>query len=303
LHALLLQVDRDDGRARVRTLDALRRLGLDAAAEAVYAALRRAPRTFGGLVEESGRSAADTRAALRRLTAAGLVVKSADRPAVYSAVAPEIAVSLLHAREEASLAAARDEALAWLSASSDDGSGPDASWSVRVLQGEDAVAAALRRLITSARHEAVSLCTLPHGDGSVRLVEEELDAVRRGIDWRVVYARSVLSAPGYLAEVVRPLTAAGQAVRLVDGIPTQLLLVDRIAALLPLHEADAPRGRWRCWWRTPSWCSCSWSSSNGCGLPVRRSTAPRTRHRHVAGLASCPRCSPPVSPTRSRLGS
>jgi hypothetical protein len=65
----------------------------------------------------------------------------------------------------------------------------------------------------------------------------EEDATRRGVAYRVVVERDVLSGPGGLAELAAAL-GREERVRVVERVPTKLVVADAALAMVPLTARD-----------------------------------------------------------------
>ncbi|MGP3982162.1 helix-turn-helix domain-containing protein [Streptomyces sp. KR80] len=177
---------------------------------------------------------------LRRLERRGLAAQSSAGPDRWVAAPPAVALGALltrhrHELEQAELAAAllAEEYRAEATES-------EAHDLVEVVQGASAVAHRFLQLQLGATEE---VCALVAGaptavTGAENHAEEQ--ATRRGVRYRVVLEREVLTGPSGIAELQRAL-GRGEQVRVIDRVPTKLLIADRATAMVPLtHRAGEP---------------------------------------------------------------
>ncbi|KUO16039.1 helix-turn-helix domain-containing protein [Streptomyces dysideae] len=175
----------------------------------------------------------DTERALRRLERHGLAAQSPARPGRWVAAPPGAALGALltqrrHELEKAELTAAllaeEYRAAAAESAVHD---------LVEVVVGAAAVSQRFLQIQLGASKEVCALVTgRPVAVTGMEYNAEE-QAAGRGVRCRVVLERSVLDQPHGLAELSAALGRDEQ-VRVVDQVPTKLVIADRSLALVPL---------------------------------------------------------------------
>lgn len=214
-------------------------IGLDEAQEAVYRALVAAGAAEApDLAHRMGRPEADTEQALRRLERQGLVARSTARPGRWVAAPPGVALGALltqqrHVLEQAELAAAvlaeeyRTEVPV-----------PAVQDLVEVVTGAGAVA---QRFVQLQMGAAKEVCALVTGaptvvSGADNQAEER--AAARGVVYRVVLERAALTLPGAVSEVADAL-GRDERIRVVDRVPTKLMIADRSLAMVPLTARAA----------------------------------------------------------------
>ncbi|MFR0356311.1 helix-turn-helix domain-containing protein [Streptomyces sediminimaris] len=181
----------------------------------------------------------DAERALRRLERHGLVAQSPARPGRWVAAPPAVALGALltqqrHELEQAELAVAV-LAEEYRAAAPE----PAVHDLVEVVTGAAAVARRFLQLQLGADEEVCALVT-----GAPAVVtgadnEAEEQAAGRGVRYRVVVERSVLDLPDGITELTAALGRDEQ-VRMVDRVPTKLVVADRTLALVPLttHSAE-----------------------------------------------------------------
>ncbi|MFJ8198531.1 helix-turn-helix domain-containing protein [Streptomyces sp. NPDC096152] len=181
----------------------------------------------------------DTERALRRLERHGLAAQSSARPGRWVAAPPGVALGALltqqrHELEKAELAAAllAEEYRAGAAE-------PAVHDLVEVVTGASAVAQRFLQLQLGATDEVCALVTGNPVVVSGSENEAEKQAAGRGVRYRVVVERAVLDRPGGIAELTAALSR-DERVRVMDEVPTKLVVADRTLAMVPLtsHTAE-----------------------------------------------------------------
>ncbi|MFD9356178.1 helix-turn-helix domain-containing protein [Streptomyces sp. NPDC060031] len=179
-----------------------------------------------------------TERALRHLERHGLAAQSSARPGRWVAAPPGVALGALltqqrHELEQAELAAAllaqeyRAEAAE-----------PAVHDLVEVVTGASAVAHRFHQLQLGAVEE---VCALVSGRPQVVTGtdnEAEERAAVRGVEYRVVIEREVLTTPSGIREASTAL-ARGERIRVTGQVPTKLVIADRTLAMVPLTVRGA----------------------------------------------------------------
>jgi len=178
----------------------------------------------------------ETGKALAALENYGLLSRSADVPPVYQAAPPDIALEPLILRRRASLEQIRTEAaeLVRLFRRSHDGN--DVHDVVQLLSGPAAVAMHVARLQNSAVSEVMIADRPPYispeGPSDQCMNSTEIEALARGVSYRVIYHGPSLSEGG--PNSLRRYADAGEQARVLPDVPVKMLIVDRETAVLPL---------------------------------------------------------------------
>jgi sugar-specific transcriptional regulator TrmB len=175
----------------------------------------------------------DAERALRGLERRGLAAQSSGRPGRWVAAPPGVALGALlaqqrHELEQAELAAAL-LAEEYRAAASE----PAVHDLVEVVIGASAVTQRFLQLQLGAAEE---VCALVTGNpvavtGTENDAEEQ--AAERGVRYRVVVERAVLDRPDGITELTSALGRDEQ-VRVVETVPTKLVVADRSLAMVPL---------------------------------------------------------------------
>lgn len=209
-------------------------IGLDETHEAAYRALVSVGAAdVADLARRLTLAERDTERALRRLERRGLAAQSPARPGRWVAAPPGVALGALltqrrHELETAELAAAL-LAEEYRAAAAE----PAVHDLVEVVTGASAVAQRFLQLQLGATEEVCALVTAGPTVVSGMENEAEARAVARGVRYRVVMERAVLDLPHGLTELTAAL-GRGERVRVVDRVPTKLVVADRSLAMVPL---------------------------------------------------------------------
>lgn len=212
-------------------------IGLDERQETAYRALvALGAAEIGHLAHRLALTEAETERALRRLEQHGLAAPSSAGAGRWVAAPPGVALGALltqqrHELERAELAAAvlAQEYRAESAGSAE----PDVRDLVEVVSGASAVGHRFAQLQLGAVRE---VCALVTGKPvAVRGTDNEAEekAAGRGVSYRVVVEREVLALPGGVGELTAAL-GRNEQVRVVDRVPTKLVVADRSLAMVPL---------------------------------------------------------------------
>ncbi|MDX3311349.1 helix-turn-helix domain-containing protein [Streptomyces sp. NPDC054884] len=180
----------------------------------------------------------DTERALRRLERHGLAAQSSGRPGRWVAAPPGVALGALltqqrHELEKAELTAAL-LAEEYRATSTE----PAVHDLVEVVTGAAAVAQRFLQIQLGASREVCALVTGTTVAVTGSENDAEKQATARGVRYRVVLERAVLDQPDGMTEVTAALGRDEQ-VRVVDEVPTKLVIADRSLALVPLNGSSA----------------------------------------------------------------
>ncbi|MEU5133123.1 helix-turn-helix domain-containing protein [Streptomyces californicus] len=214
-------------------------IGLDERQETAYRALVAAGAAeLTDLALRLALPEAEAERVLRRLEQQGLAAQSSARPGRWVAAPPGVALGALliqqrHELERAELASAllAEEYRAEASA-------PAVHDLVEVVTGAGAVAQRFHQLQLGAVSEVCALVTGRPVAVTGMENESEERAASRGVSYRVVVEREVLSTPFGITEVSSALGRDEQC-RVVDRVPTKLVVADGGLAMVPLTGRDA----------------------------------------------------------------
>ncbi|MFJ9059422.1 helix-turn-helix transcriptional regulator [Streptomyces sp. NBC_00111] len=214
-------------------------IGLDERQEAAYRALVAAGAAeLADLARRLALPEADAERALRRLEQQGLVAQSSSRADRWVAAPPGVALGALltqqrHELEQAELASAllAEEYRA-------EAAEPAVHDLVEVVTGASAVAHRFHQLQLGAASEVCALVTGKPIAVTGMENESEERAAMRGVSYRVVVERDVLSLPTGITELSAALGRDEQC-RVVDRVPTKLVVADAALAMVPLTGRGA----------------------------------------------------------------
>jgi predicted transcriptional regulator len=210
----------------------LRALGIEVAEETVYRALLSRPATAAvALAESLQLSEPDVAKALARLEECGLVDRAPDGG--YVAAPPAVALGALigERRDELRLA---EQALAMLAQEHRAALAGRAVGSlIEVVTGVDAIRQRFLQVQQTARVELRTFITAPFIAVPPGQNKGEPAAANRGVRFRVVMDRAVMTHPGFLDETIDSLNR-GLDLRVADELPIKLIIADAELALLPL---------------------------------------------------------------------
>ncbi|MFD9542953.1 helix-turn-helix domain-containing protein [Streptomyces sp. NPDC060022] len=214
-------------------------IGLDERQEAAYRALVAAGAAeLSDLARRLALPEADTERALRRLEQQGLAAQSSSRTDRWVAAPPGVALGALltqqrHELEQAELASAllAEEYRA-------EAAEPAVHDLVEVVTGASAVAHRFHQLQLGAVSEVCALVTGKPIAVTGMENESEERAAMRGVSFRVVVERDVLALPSGIVELSAALSRDEQC-RVVDRVPTKLVVADASLAMVPLTGRGA----------------------------------------------------------------
>ncbi|MCX5403772.1 helix-turn-helix transcriptional regulator [Streptomyces sp. NBC_00335] len=214
-------------------------IGLDEGQESAYRALvALGAAEIPDLAHRLTLPVQQTERTLRHLERHGLAAQSSARPGRWVAAPPGVALGALltqqrHELEQAELAAAllAEEYRA-------EAAEPAVHDLVEVVTGASAVAHRFHQLQLGAVEEVLALVS-----GRPQVVtgtdnDAEDRAAVRGVSYRVVIERDVLTQPSGIREASTAL-ARGEHIRVTAAVPTKLVIADRSLAMVPLTARGA----------------------------------------------------------------
>ncbi|RFU85009.1 helix-turn-helix transcriptional regulator [Streptomyces triticagri] len=170
---------------------------------------------------------------LRRLEQHGLAAQSTARPGRWVAAPPGVALGALLTQQRHELDKAELAAAVLAEDYRAQATEPAVHDLVEVVTGSSAVA---RRFLQLQLGASVEVCALVTGRPAVVSGVEndaEEQAAGRGVRYRVVVEREVLTLPTGLTEMTAAL-GRNEEIRMVDAVPTKLVIADRSLAMVPL---------------------------------------------------------------------
>jgi sugar-specific transcriptional regulator TrmB/DNA-binding CsgD family transcriptional regulator len=225
-------VTREDGRV-------LGAVGLDERGESAYRALvALGSAELSDLAGRLALSEADTEHALRSLERQRLAARTPGSARRWVAAPPGAALGALLARQRRELHEAERETARLAGEYRGDPAAPDVHDLVEVVTGASAVAHRFHQLQQGAVRELCALVTA-HPDVVTGMENDsEETATVRGVSYRVVVERALLSSPNGRTELLAALERDEQ-IRVIDRVPTKLMIADGSRALTPLLGRSA----------------------------------------------------------------
>ncbi|MGW7413632.1 helix-turn-helix domain-containing protein [Streptomyces sp. NPDC054863] len=214
-------------------------IGLDEAQESTYRMLVAVGAAeMSDLAHRLGATETDTERALRRLERQGLAAQSSSGTQRWVAAPPGVALGALLTQQRHELEQAELAAVLLAEEYRAEASEPSVHDLVEIVTGASAVAHRFAQLQLGAVEE---VCALVTGHpvavtGHDNAAEER--ATARGVTYRVVIEREVLTLPRGVVELTAAL-GRDEKVRVVDRVPTKLVVADRALAMVPLTVRDA----------------------------------------------------------------
>ncbi|WSA73861.1 helix-turn-helix transcriptional regulator [Streptomyces sp. NBC_01800] len=212
-------------------------IGLAEGEEAAYRMLvQQGPGACSDIAGRLGLGEREAARLLGRLESRGMVTPVADAPGRYAAAPPPLAFGgALAERRHALL-----EAEAAVAAFTEDyrrlSAGQARSDVVEVLTGAGPIRHRFEQLQRGATRELLVLVTSEPMAVRGEEHQAEEQATAGGVNYRVVIEEPVLEQPSTLVELSAALDRAQQ-VRVVERVPTKLVVADRSIALLPMQSA------------------------------------------------------------------
>ncbi|TDO35616.1 regulatory LuxR family protein [Kribbella sp. VKM Ac-2527] len=200
-------------------------LGLTRQEQDLYESLvSRRPVAAAELIDES--------TALARLVELDLVTLVDTDPAKYVVLPPDIALDVLARRRERELADARRKMVELTVRFHGSTARREPADLVEVLHGDQEIAQIMPRLLLSARNEVCGWDAPPYRDDPNQVNQLELDQLKRGVTFRVVYdRRGSVDRPGRLAALIQGI-ADGEQARVGD-VPLKMTISDAPLAFVP----------------------------------------------------------------------
>lgn len=215
----------------------LRVLGLSAAEQELYEQLIAGlPMTVAEL--GTGAPVEQQAAALARLCELGLAAQLPGDPSRWSASPPGAALELLISDRSRALAEAASHVAELDARFQRAAAERPAPRLVEVVYGRDAIVERFEELQRSVRYELRSCDAPPYPQSNpAELNMLEVEHLRRGVRYRILYDRRALDVPGRLDDLEAGIRAGEQA-RVTD-VPLKMTMADHSVAIVPLrHPAD-----------------------------------------------------------------
>jgi len=212
-------------------------LGLSASEESLYTVLIHSPRsTVAELAAYGSVSSQQATRDLHRLVGRGLANRLPGRQARYIAVAPDIAIEPLLAKQEDGLRQARQVSRELMKAFQEASRQEHPAELVEIITGENNQRSRTDQLPEAAQYQIRGFDRPPYVMSLEEGLPHEAKRIREGITYRVVYSAQAVMMPGRLEGDIRDMLEAGEQARVRPDLPTKLWIVDDKMALLPIKS-------------------------------------------------------------------
>jgi DNA-binding CsgD family transcriptional regulator len=177
---------------------------------------------------------------VNRLVGCGLASRLPGKLATFIAVAPDIAIEPLLAKQEDELRQARQVSRELMKAFHEASRQEHPAELVEIITGESNIRSRTYQLMDAAEHQMRDFDRPPY----VMPLDEDVEAgpFRDGITYRTIYSAQALMWPGRLEHDIKLSQAAGEQARVRPELPTKIWIVDDKMAMIPIklgHVVEA----------------------------------------------------------------
>ncbi|MEO3794750.1 helix-turn-helix domain-containing protein [Nonomuraea sp. B10E15] len=217
----------------------LEAIGLSPQDEEVYDALvRRTQATVTEIVGDCHLPATAARRVLQSLVGLGLATRSDGRPTRYVAVSPDSSLEAILRERERELDGVRAHIRSLVDVYRAGTRFAHPGELIEVISGRDEVNHRWVQMQQDTRAQVRGFDRPPYAARQQHRESNpiELNLLRRGVKYRVIYDTSVLDLPGWLEDVTAGMRHGEQA-RIAAGLPMKLAISDDRLAIIPLLRA------------------------------------------------------------------
>jgi DNA-binding CsgD family transcriptional regulator/DNA-binding MarR family transcriptional regulator len=217
-------------------------LGLTPSEESLYTVLIHSPRsTVAELAAFAAVSSQQASRDINKLAGCGLANRLPGKLARYIAVAPDLAIEPLLAKQEDELRQARQVSRALMKAFHEASRQEHPAEVVEIITGASNIRSRTDQLPDAAEYQIRGFDRPPY----VMPMDEnvvETKRIKEGVTYRVIYSAQALMWPGRLEYDIRLACAAGEQARVRPDLPTKIWIADDKMAMIPVkigHAVDA----------------------------------------------------------------
>jgi sugar-specific transcriptional regulator TrmB/DNA-binding CsgD family transcriptional regulator len=219
----------------------LRVLGLSDDEIKVYQhLLRTGPSSIGELDDAVPDRETAIDAAVSGLVQAGLARRSGSDHSRYLPVPPDAGLEAMTLRRESELKQARIEVLNAYDEFRRTMHNESTTHLIEVVTGS-AIVERIHQIKGGAQREILAIDSPPYYIGGPN--QEEIDHLKRGVSYRVVYSPESVEVPGYLTENILPCVEAGEQARVLPEVPAKLTIIDGSIAYVSMSVRDTDVNR------------------------------------------------------------
>jgi sugar-specific transcriptional regulator TrmB/DNA-binding CsgD family transcriptional regulator len=202
--------------------------------------LRTGPSSITELDEAVPDRTAGIDATLGGLVQAGLARRSGSDHSRYLPVPPDAGLEALTLRRESELKQARIDVLNAYDEFRRTVHNESTTHLIEVVTGS-AIVERIRQIKGGAQREILAIDSPPYYIGGPN--QEEIDHLKRGVAYRVVYSPESVEVPGYLTENILPCVEAGEQARVLPDVPAKLTIIDGSIAYVSMSVRDTEVNR------------------------------------------------------------
>lgn len=179
-------------------------------------------------------------ATLGGLVQAGLARRSGSDHSRYLPVPPDAGLEAMTLRRESELKQARIEVLNAYDEFRRTVHNESTTHLIEVVTGS-AIVERIHQIKSGVQREILAIDSPPYYIGGPN--QEEIDQLRRGVSYRVVYSPESVEVPGYLTENILPCVEAGEQARVLPDVPAKLTIIDGSIAFVSMSARDTDVNR------------------------------------------------------------
>jgi DNA-binding CsgD family transcriptional regulator len=179
-------------------------------------------------------------ATLKGLVQAGLARRSGSDHSRYLPVPPDAGLEAMTLRRESELKQARIEVLNAYDEFRRTVHNESTTHLIEVVTGS-AIVERIRQIKGGAQREILAIDSPPYYIGGPN--QEEIEHLKRGVSYRVVYSPESVEVPGYLTENILPCVEAGEQARVLPDVPAKLTIIDGSIAFVSMSVRDTDVNR------------------------------------------------------------
>jgi sugar-specific transcriptional regulator TrmB/DNA-binding CsgD family transcriptional regulator len=179
-------------------------------------------------------------ATLVGLVQAGLARRSGSDHSRYLPVPPDAGLEAMTLRRESELKQARIEVLNAYDEFRRTVHNESTTHLIEVVTGS-AIVERIHQIKSGVQREILAIDSPPYYIGGPN--QEEIDQLRRGVSYRVVYSPESVEVPGYLTENILPCVEAGEQARVLPDVPAKLTIIDGAIAFVSMSARDTDVNR------------------------------------------------------------
>ena len=179
-------------------------------------------------------------AAVSGLVRAGLARRSGSDHSRFLPVPPDAGLEAMTLRRESELKQARIEVLNAYDEFRRTVHNESTTHLIEVVTGS-AIIERIHQIKGGAQREILAIDSPPYYIGGPN--QEEIDHLKRGVSYRVVYSPESVEVPGYLTENILPCVEAGEQARVLPDVPAKLTIIDGSIAFVSMSVRDTDVNR------------------------------------------------------------